>query len=73
MKQSLEPSLKVQMDLDQHEAECAIRYEMVNKTLEQLDKRLWRLEAITIASNSSSLEFSHSISDEQICERVIGL
>ena len=23
MKQSLEPSLKVQMELDQHEAECA--------------------------------------------------
>ena len=44
----LEPSLKVQMELDQHEAECALRYEMVNKTLEQLDKRLWRLEAIVI-------------------------
>ena len=24
---------------------------MVNKTLEQLEKRLWRLEAITITSN----------------------
>ena len=55
MKQSLEPSLKVQMELDQHEKECAIRYEMVNKTLEQLDKRLWRLEAITIASNLAVL------------------
>ena len=55
MKQSLEPSLKIQMELDQHEAECAIRYEMVNKTLEQLDKRLWRLEAITIASNLAVL------------------
>ena len=55
MKQSLEPSLKVQMELDQHEAECALRYEMDNKTLEQLDKRLWRLEAITIASNLAVL------------------
>ena len=43
------------MELDQHEKECAIRYEMVNKTLEQLDKRLWRLEAITIASNLAVL------------------
>ena len=43
------------MKLDAHEAECAIRYEMVNKTLEQLDKRLWRLEAITIASNLAVL------------------
>ena len=32
-----------------------LRYEMVNKTLEQLDKRLWRLEAITIASNLAVL------------------
>ena len=55
MKQTLEPSLKVQMELDQHEAECALRYEMVNKTLEQLDKRLWRLEAIVIVSNLTVL------------------
>ncbi len=43
------------MELDQHEAECALRYEMVNKTLEQLDKRLWRLEAIVIVSNLTVL------------------
>ena len=43
------------MELDQHEAECALRYEMVNKTLEQLDKRLWRLEAIVIVSNLAVL------------------
>ena len=53
MKQSLEPSLKVQMELDQHEAECAIRYEMVNDKLEQLDKRLWRLEAMLMVSTLS--------------------
>ena len=55
MKQSLEPSLKVQMELDQHEKECAIRYEMVNDKLEQLDRRLWRLEAIVIVSNLAVL------------------
>tara|TARA_B100000683_G_scaffold208037_1_gene202075 strand:- start:672 stop:869 length:198 start_codon:yes stop_codon:yes gene_type:complete len=55
MEMRIEPELKVQMELDQHEKECAIRYEMVNKTLEQLDKRLWRLEAITIASNLAVL------------------
>ena len=53
MKQSLEPSLKVQMELDAHEAECAIRYEMVNDKLEQLDKRLWRLEAMLMVSTLS--------------------
>ena len=55
MKQTLHPELKVQMKLDAHEAECEISYEMANKTLEQLDKRLWRLEAITIASNLAVL------------------
>ena len=58
MKQSLEPSLKVQMELDQHEKECAIRYEMVNDKLEQLDRRLWRLEAIVIVSNLAVLGLS---------------
>jgi hypothetical protein len=55
MEQSLQPELKVQMELAQHEKECAIRYEMVNKTLEQLDRRLWRLEAIVIVSNLAVL------------------
>ena len=55
MEHSLQPELKVQMELSQHEKECAIRYEMVNKTLEQLDRRLWRLEAIVIVSNLAVL------------------
>ena len=53
MKQTLAPSMKVQMELDQHEKECAIRYEMVNDKLEQLDKRLWRLEAMLMVSTLS--------------------
>jgi hypothetical protein len=36
--------------LDAHERECAIRYEMVHGKLEQLDKRMWRLEAMIMGS-----------------------
>lgn len=50
---SLEPELKVQMELDAHEKECAIRYEMVNNKLESLDKRMWRLEAMLMLSTAS--------------------
>ena len=50
MSQQLEPELKVQMELDAHEKECAIRYEMVHGKLESLDKRLWRLEAMIMGS-----------------------
>ena len=43
IQQVMEPELKVQMELDAHEKECAIRYEMVHGKLESLDKRMWRL------------------------------
>jgi len=46
----MEPELKVQMELDAHEKECAIRYEMVHGKLESLDKRMWRLEAMIMGS-----------------------
>ncbi len=55
MKMEMKPELKVQMELDQHEKECAIRYEMVNDKLIQLDKRLWRLEAMVMISTLSIL------------------
>ena len=45
MKMSLEPELKVQMELDAHEKECAVRYEMVHGKLETLDKRMWRFRS----------------------------
>lgn len=51
----MEPELKVQMELDAHEKECAIRYEMVHGKLESLDKRMWRLEALLMASTLSIL------------------
>ena len=39
-----------QAELEKHEAECAIRYEMVTQKLESLDKRMWRLEAMIMGS-----------------------
>lgn len=37
---------ETQAQLDAHEAECAVRYEMVKNSLGALDKRLWRLEML---------------------------
>lgn len=52
MKQSLEvsPELRVQLDLEAHEKECAVRYQAVEDKLSGLDKRLWRLEAMIMGS-----------------------
>ncbi len=52
MKQKMEitPELQVQMDLLAHEKECAIRYEAVDDKLCALDKRMWRLEAMSMTS-----------------------
>ena len=52
MKQKMEitPELQVQMDLLAHEKECAIRYKAVDDKLCALDKRMWRLEAMSMAS-----------------------
>jgi len=44
----LKPELQVQMELDAHEKECAIRYNAVNDKLEALDKRMWRIEAMSM-------------------------
>lgn len=41
---------QTQAQLDAHERECAIRYEMVHSKLEALDKRMWRLEAMIMGS-----------------------
>ena len=52
MKQSMEvsPELRVQLDLEAHEKECAVRYQSVEDKLSGLDKRLWRLEAMIMGS-----------------------
>ena len=44
---------ETQAQLDAHEAECAVRYELVKNSLEQLDKRMWRLEAMLMISTAS--------------------
>jgi hypothetical protein len=43
-------SIDTQAELEKHEAECAVRYEMVTQKLESLDKRMWRLEAMIMSS-----------------------
>ena len=50
MKQIVEPALKVQMELDAHEKECAMFRELVHGKLDGLDKRMWRLEAMIMCS-----------------------
>ena len=45
----MNPELKVQLELDAHEKECALRYKMVDDKLIGLDKRMWRLEAMSMA------------------------
>lgn len=44
---------ETQAQLDAHEAECAVRYELVKSSLETLDKRMWRLEAMIMLSTAS--------------------
>ena len=36
--------------LEAHERECAIRYQSFQDKLDHIDKRLWRLEAMLMAS-----------------------
>jgi len=50
MTQQVEPALKVQMELEAHEKECAMFRELVHGKLDSLDKRMWRLEALIMAS-----------------------
>ena len=48
--QSISPELRVSLDLEAHEKECAVRYQAVEDKLNMLDKRLWRLEAMIMGS-----------------------
>ena len=50
MAQEVTPELRVALELEAHEKECAVRYEMVHNKLASLDKRLWRLEALIMTS-----------------------
>ena len=44
----MKPDLQAHMELQAHERECTIRYDTVNYKLAALDKRLWRLEAMSM-------------------------
>lgn len=50
MAQDITPELRVAIELEAHEKECAIRYASVEDKLSTLDKRLWRLEAMIMGS-----------------------
>ena len=50
LEPSITPELRVALELEAHEKECAIRYAAVEDKLSGLDKRLWRLEAMIMAS-----------------------
>ena len=41
---------ETQAKLEAHERECAIRYASFEDKLDHIDKRLWRLEAMLMAS-----------------------
>jgi hypothetical protein len=49
-EQMPEQTLKVAMDLEAHEKECAMFRELVHGKLDALDKRMWRLEAMIMGS-----------------------
>ena len=50
LEQSVTPELRVALELEAHEKECAVRYAAVGDKLETLDKRMWRLEAMRMGS-----------------------
>lgn len=53
MSQEVTPELRVAIELEAHEKECAVRYASVEDKLSGLDKRLWRLEAMIMVSTVS--------------------
>ena len=50
LEQSITPELRVALELEAHEKECAVRYANVENQLSMLDKRMWRLEAMIMGS-----------------------
>ena len=50
LEQSVTPEIRVALELEAHEKECAIRYANVETQLTMLDKRMWRLEAMIMGS-----------------------
>jgi|TARA_R100000458_G_C8277649_1_gene253253 fructose-bisphosphate aldolase class 1 len=58
---SVEPELKVELELEAHEKECALRYQMVEQRLSELNKRLWRLEAMIMGSTLVIIALASSV------------
>ena len=50
LEQQVTPELRVALELEAHEKECAIRYASVEDKLSGLDKRMWRIEAMIMGS-----------------------
>ena len=50
LEQQVTPELRVALELEAHEKECAIRYASVEDKLIALDKRMWRIEAMIMGS-----------------------
>lgn len=50
LEQSVTQELRVALELEAHEKECAVRYASVEDKLSGLDRRLWRLEAMIMGS-----------------------
>jgi len=50
LEQSVTPELRVALELEAHEKECAVRYANVENQLTMLDRRMWRLEAMIMGS-----------------------
>ena len=50
LEQSVTPELRVALELEAHEKECAVRYASVESQLTMLDRRMWRLEAMIMGS-----------------------
>ena len=50
LEQSVTPEIRVALELEAHEKECAIRYANVENQLSMLDRRMWRLEAMIMGS-----------------------
>jgi hypothetical protein len=46
----MEITMDTPAKLEAHERECAIRYQSFEDKLNHIDKRLWRLEAMMMAS-----------------------
>ena len=61
LKTTIKPDMAVQMNLEAHERECAVRYQAVQDKLDSLDKRMWRLEGMQAVTTLSILGLVISI------------